>query len=108
MSLTDLSSAYAEAQLEDFAVRLYTAAGMAADMAQSVARLQVLTDAMGRMTHGLAMAPLYLKEIEKGTMATTGQPVIVRDLPRPRRDRPGPARPPGRRSAPPAPPRTRR
>jgi LDH2 family malate/lactate/ureidoglycolate dehydrogenase len=79
MSLTDLSSPYAEAQLEDFAVRLYTAAGMDTNMAQSVARLQVLTDAMGRMTHGLAMAPLYLKEIEKGTMATSGQPEIVRD-----------------------------
>jgi L-lactate dehydrogenase len=52
---------------------------MASHMAESVARLQILTDAMGRMTHGLAMAPLYLKEIEKGTMAISGEPDIVRD-----------------------------
>lgn len=75
----EVSAAYAASDLQAFATALYTAAGMAPHMAQSVARLQVLTDAMGRMTHGLAMAPLYLKEIEKGTMATTGQPVIVRD-----------------------------
>lgn len=79
MSEVDMSCTYAGPELESFAVKLYTAAGMAAHMAQSVSRLQVLTDAMGRMTHGLAMAPLYLKEIEKGTMSTSGQPEIVRD-----------------------------
>ena len=31
-------------------------------------RLLVLTDMMGRRTHGLAMAPLYLTAIEKGAM----------------------------------------
>ena len=74
-----VSAAYAGPDLQAFAVELYQAAGMAPHMAQSVARLQVLTDAMGRMTHGLAMAPLYVKEIEKGTMAIAGHPVIVRD-----------------------------
>ena len=34
---------------------------MDADKAATVARLLVLTDAMGRRTHGLAMAPLYLE-----------------------------------------------
>ena len=43
----------------------------------AVARLLVLTDAMGRRTHGLAMAPLYLAELEKGTMTATGEPVVV-------------------------------
>ena len=79
MSALKGSAAYAVSDLQAFAVQLYTAAGMAAHMAQSIARLQVLTDAMGRMTHGLAMAPLYLKEIEKGTMSTSGQPEVVRD-----------------------------
>jgi LDH2 family malate/lactate/ureidoglycolate dehydrogenase len=74
-----VSAAYAGPDLQVFAAELYQAAGMAPHMAQSVARLQVLTDAMGRMTHGLAMAPLYVKEIEKGTMAIAGHPVIVRD-----------------------------
>jgi L-lactate dehydrogenase len=39
----------------------------------------VLTDMMGRRTHGLAMAPLYLAEIRKGTMRVTGAPTVVKD-----------------------------
>ena len=65
--------------LEAFAQALYVAAGMDADKARSVARLQVLTDAMGRRTHGLAMAPLYLAEIRKGGMRASGTPQVVRD-----------------------------
>ncbi|MEO7762632.1 MAG: Ldh family oxidoreductase [Casimicrobiaceae bacterium] len=65
--------------LEPFCASLYRAAGMDADKAESVARLQVLTDALGRRTHGLAMAPLYLTEIENGTMAVTGEPQVVSD-----------------------------
>jgi L-lactate dehydrogenase len=53
---------------------------MDADKAATVARLLVLTDAMGRRTHGLAMAPLYLAEIAKGGMAITGEPQVVKDM----------------------------
>lgn len=67
------------AALEAFATALYVAAGMDADKARRVAELQVLTDAMGRRTHGLAMAPLYLAEIRKGGMRLTGAPQVVRD-----------------------------
>ncbi len=67
------------AALEAFAVALYRAAGMDEAKAASVARLQVLTDAMGRRTHGLAMAPLYLAEIAKGGMTVSGEPRIVTD-----------------------------
>ena len=65
--------------LEAFATALFSAAGMDADKAVTVARLLVLTDAMGRRTHGLAMAPLYLAEIDKGSMAKTGEPIVVKD-----------------------------
>jgi L-lactate dehydrogenase len=65
--------------LEAFAAELFSAAGMEADKAATVARLLVLTDAMGRHTHGLAMAPLYLADIQKGTLATQGQPEVVTD-----------------------------
>lgn len=71
--------AFDAAALESFARALYIAAGMDADKAATVARLQVLTDAMGRRTHGLAMAPLYLAEIAKGTMAPAGEPSVVAD-----------------------------
>ena len=49
------------------------------DKARTVARLQVLTDAMGRRTHGLAMAALYLADINKGGMQLTGEPTIIKD-----------------------------
>lgn len=67
------------AALTAFAQALLQAAGMETDKAATVARLLVLTDAMGRHTHGLAMAPLYLADIAKGGMATQGQPTVIKD-----------------------------
>ena len=67
-------------RLEAFAQALFAAAGMDADKARTVARLLVLTDAIGRRTHGLAMAPLYLADIRKGGMRISGEPQVVRDL----------------------------
>ena len=66
------------ARLEAFARALFEAAGLDADKAATLAQLLVLTDAMGRRTHGLAMAPLYLAELAKGTMARTGEPEVVK------------------------------
>lgn len=65
--------------LEAFGRALFVAAGMDAAKAATVARLLVLTDAMGRRTHGLAMAPLYLAELAKGTMEKAGEPEVVKD-----------------------------
>jgi LDH2 family malate/lactate/ureidoglycolate dehydrogenase len=70
---------YSIAHLEQFATSLFLKIGMDTDKAQSVARLLVLTDAMGRRTHGLAMALLYLAEIKKGGMAVSGSYTVVRD-----------------------------
>ena len=75
------------ARLEAFADALFTAAGMDAAKAATVARLLVLTDAMGRRTHGLAMALLYLADIERGRasggaeagMAVRGEPKVLKD-----------------------------
>ena len=65
--------------LTAFASSLFKAAGMDADKADTVGRLLILTDMMGRRTHGLAMAPLYLADIAKGEMRVTGQPEVIRD-----------------------------
>jgi L-lactate dehydrogenase len=65
--------------LEAFGRALFVAAGMDADKAASVARLLVLTDAMGRRTHGLAMAPLYLADMAKGGLQPHGDITIVKD-----------------------------
>jgi len=75
----DANPRFATAALESFAVSLLAAAGMDGDKARTVARLLVLTDTMGRRTHGLAIVPLYLDEIRNGTMAVTGEPSVVKD-----------------------------
>ena len=77
--MTNDARAFAAARLERFAAGLFAAAGMDADKAATVARLLVLTDAMGRRTHGLAMAPLYLEQIAKGAMQIAGEPEVVKD-----------------------------
>jgi LDH2 family malate/lactate/ureidoglycolate dehydrogenase len=65
-------------RLEAFATSVFAAAGLDADKAATLAELLVLTDAMGRRTHGLAMMPLYLAELAKGTMAKSGEPEVVK------------------------------
>jgi LDH2 family malate/lactate/ureidoglycolate dehydrogenase len=75
----DNSMHFSIEQLETFAGALLRAAGMDTAKAQTVARLLVLTDAMGRRTHGLAMATLYLADIHKGGMQLTGEPTIIKD-----------------------------
>ncbi|MBU6497310.1 MAG: Ldh family oxidoreductase, partial [Rhodospirillales bacterium] len=58
---------------------LFAAAGMAADKAACMARLLVLTDMMGRHTHGLAQGEAYLQQIAEGGMTRDGEPETVRD-----------------------------
>lgn len=67
------------AEWESLATGLFEAAGLDAGKAAAVARILVLTDAMGRRTHGLAQCPAYLKELAGGGMAKDGNPAIVRD-----------------------------
>ncbi|MFM2406798.1 MAG: hypothetical protein RL223_4678, partial [Pseudomonadota bacterium] len=65
--MTDTTSVprLSPATLEAFACGLFERAGMDADKAASVARLLVQTDTLGRRTHGLAMAPLYLADMAR-------------------------------------------
>lgn len=72
---------HAMASLQAFGEALFTAAGLRADIAQVVARLLVHTDAMGRRTHGLAMAPLYLQQLASGGMARSGAPQVLKESP---------------------------
>src|SRR5262245_60054858 len=66
-------------RLTSFAIALFEAGGMERAKAETVARLLVLADMMGRRTHGLAMAPLYLAEMDRGNMRITGEPEVIRD-----------------------------
>jgi len=71
--------ALSPATLTHFASQLLTGAGMPGDKADTVARLLVLTDMMQRHTHGVALCPLYIDQLQKGLMGTSGEPEVVRD-----------------------------
>jgi LDH2 family malate/lactate/ureidoglycolate dehydrogenase len=62
-----------------FALKLLVAAGMDVDKATTVAELLILTDCLGRRTHGLAMALNYVADIEKGNLQLTGEPEVIKD-----------------------------
>jgi L-lactate dehydrogenase len=70
---------YAVADLRTFAAALFRAAGLDADKPDVTAEVLVDADLMGHTTHGLALAPRYLQEIDSGSMAISGEPAIVSD-----------------------------
>jgi LDH2 family malate/lactate/ureidoglycolate dehydrogenase len=70
---------FAARELRVFAHALFCAAGFDEEKAETTARLLVLTEMMGRRTHGLAMLPLYLRDAQKGTLTVSGEPEIVKD-----------------------------
>ncbi|MDR3413875.1 MAG: Ldh family oxidoreductase [Formivibrio sp.] len=73
------STSYAVDDLTRFAKAMFCATDMEDDKADSLARLMVLTDMMGHRTHGLALLPPYLDQIEKGLMRKTGTYEIIKD-----------------------------
>jgi LDH2 family malate/lactate/ureidoglycolate dehydrogenase len=77
-----------------YAQSLLTAAGLEPAKAAAVAEILVEGDLMGHNTHGLALLPGYLGEIESGAMEKLGAPTVLADAPsRPDLGRPPPARP---------------
>lgn len=70
---------YRVESLRKFALSLFTAAGMDVDKAGAVAEVLVVGDMVGQRTHGMALCPQYLEQIEKGLMATQGEPTVIRD-----------------------------
>jgi LDH2 family malate/lactate/ureidoglycolate dehydrogenase len=62
-----------------FAAALLNRAGLPADRAQVVAEVLLEGDLLGHDTHGLALLPLYLRELEAGAMAVSGDPETVQD-----------------------------
>lgn len=65
--------------LRAFAARLMEKSGLPGDRAAAVAEVLVEGDLMGKTTHGLALMPLYLKELKEGGMARAGEPATVAD-----------------------------
>jgi HAD superfamily phosphoserine phosphatase-like hydrolase len=67
--------------LQDYASALLQKAGLAASMADSVARTLVEGDLLGHDTHGLALLAGYVKEVESGGMTRDGAPEVLSDRP---------------------------
>ena len=75
------SKRFSAQALREFATDLLDATGMDNDKSSVIAEVLVEGDLLGHDTHGLQLLPLYLADIEKGELATSGQPRIVADLP---------------------------
>jgi LDH2 family malate/lactate/ureidoglycolate dehydrogenase len=70
---------YRAGALVDFASLLFVSSGMGSDAAGIIAGILVEADLMGHDTHGLAQAPGYLREIDRGEMRRNDQPKVVSD-----------------------------
>ena len=75
-----VSSRYRADALVMFAAALLEKAGLARDRARTVADVLVEGDLLGHDTHGLDQLAGYLREIEEGRMALSGEPVVVSDV----------------------------
>jgi len=65
------------AALTGFAHALLVRAGMREDIARTTAGVLVEGDLLGHTTHGLALLPAYLGELDRGTMTGSGEPLVV-------------------------------
>ena len=72
---------YAHHDLIHYAHTLLSAAGLEHDKAAAVADILVQGDLMGHNTHGLALLPGYLAELESGAMQKLGTPTTLADHP---------------------------
>jgi ureidoglycolate dehydrogenase (NAD+) len=68
-------------ELLRYAVAVFSANGMAASDAATVADVLVWANARGVDSHGVVRIPIYLKEIKQGTYKPAGQPVMHQLLP---------------------------
>src|SRR5262245_5099258 len=72
---------FAADALVAFATSLAERAGVRADISRDLADVLVTGDLLGHTTHGLALLPPYLAEIEKGSMTKSGAPSVVSSRP---------------------------
>jgi L-lactate dehydrogenase len=73
------SERYAAADLIKWSSELLQGAGLAPERANTVAEILVEADLLGHSTHGLQLLATYLRELEAGSMTTTGEPEILAD-----------------------------
>jgi LDH2 family malate/lactate/ureidoglycolate dehydrogenase len=70
---------YRATDLIEYAAALFAAAGCDGDKPATIAAGLVEADLLGHTTHGLHLAPAYLRELEAGAMTPRGEPDVVAD-----------------------------
>jgi LDH2 family malate/lactate/ureidoglycolate dehydrogenase len=70
---------YRAADLIRYAAELFAAAGCDGDKPATIATGLVEADLLGHTTHGLQLAPEYLRDLESGSMTPIGEPDVVAD-----------------------------
>lgn len=70
---------YRKEDLHQFTIKLLEACGLNEERADIVAETLIQGDLMGHTTHGLALLPVYLKELESGGMRKAGYPEVLQD-----------------------------
>lgn len=70
---------YLKSDLQELSEKLLRACGLSNARAQTVATTLIESDLMGHTTHGLALLPVYLKELESDGMTREGEPIVLQD-----------------------------
>lgn len=65
--------------LQELCKQALCSAGLVSSYAGTVAETLVEGDLLGHSTHGTALLPRYLKELEEGRMALEGEPAVIND-----------------------------
>jgi LDH2 family malate/lactate/ureidoglycolate dehydrogenase len=76
-----MSDRHRAADLVELANALLARAGLDADKAAATAEILVEGDLLGHDTHGLALLPAYLTDIEAGRMTRSGEPRVIASAP---------------------------
>lgn len=76
-----MTAVYRTRELLTFAQALLERGGLAAERAGCVAEILLEGDLLGHTTHGLALLPAYLGELERGSMTAAGDPRVMSDAP---------------------------
>ncbi|MDA0196172.1 MAG: Ldh family oxidoreductase [Bacteroidetes bacterium] len=74
-----MSKLYNHTQLSEFGTKMLVKAGLPDDRARIVSETLLEADLMGHTTHGLALLPLYAKEVINGMMPAIGMPETIKD-----------------------------
>ena len=76
-----MTTRYTTEALQKFSRALLTRVGLETEMASVVAGVLIEGDLLGHDTHGLALLPGYLRELEAGAMAKRGKHRIIEERP---------------------------